>query len=109
MSTGDVIQSVLDPAGAHASSIHQLSRCSSMATRGTSIVRYAVVGLGHIAQVAMLPAFAHARRNSRLAALVSDDAAKLRPLSRKYASDGAYWYDEYDPCLEHVDAVYIAL
>jgi len=80
-----------------------------MATRGTSIVRYAVVGLGHIAQVAMLPAFAHARRNSRLAALVSDDAAKLRALSRKYRIDGAYSYDEYDACLEHVDAVYIAL
>ena len=27
-------------------------------------IRYAVVGLGHIAQVAVLPAFAHARRNS---------------------------------------------
>ena len=37
-------------------------------------IRYAVVGLGHIAQVAMLPAFAHAKRNSRLTALVSDDA-----------------------------------
>ena len=37
------------------------------------VVRYAVVGLGHIAQVAMLPAFAHARRNSRLVAVVSDD------------------------------------
>ena len=28
-------------------------------------VRYAVVGLGHIAQVAVLPAFGNARRNSR--------------------------------------------
>jgi len=33
-------------------------------------VRYAVVGLGHIAQVAVLPAFGNARRNSRLAALL---------------------------------------
>ena len=41
--------------------------------RRSRTVRYAVVGLGHIAQVAVLPAFAHARRNSRLAALVSDD------------------------------------
>ena len=38
-----------------------------MSTRGRHI-RYAVVGLGYIAQVAVLPAFAHARRNSRLAA-----------------------------------------
>ena len=27
-------------------------------------IRYAVVGLGHIAQVAVLPAFGNARRNS---------------------------------------------
>ena len=45
-----------------------------MATPRKGIVRYAVVGLGHIAQVAVLPAFAHARRNSRVVALVSDDA-----------------------------------
>jgi hypothetical protein len=41
--------------------------------RSNRIVRYAVVGLGHIAQVAVLPAFAHARRNSRLTAIVSGD------------------------------------
>src|SRR6187431_2023995 len=73
------------------------------------IVRYAVVGLGHIAQVAMLPAFAHARRNSRLVALVSDDPAKRRALSRKYRIDSTCSYDDYDACLEQVDAVYIAL
>ena len=39
-------------------------------------VRYAVVGLGHIAQVAVLPAFAHAKENSAVTALVSDDAEK---------------------------------
>jgi predicted dehydrogenase len=47
-------------------------------------VRYAVVGLGHIAQVAVLPAFAHAARNSALTALVSNDPEKLRKLSRRY-------------------------
>ena len=31
-------------------------------------VRYAVVGQGYIAQVAVLPAFAHVGRNSELAA-----------------------------------------
>lgn len=80
-----------------------------MATRRRSIVRYAVVGLGHIAQVAVLPAFANAKRNSRVGALVSDDSAKLRALSDKYRIDGAYSYEEYDTCLEQVDAVYIAL
>ena len=72
-------------------------------------VRYAVVGLGHIAQVAVLPAFAHARRNSTLVALVSDDARKRRELSRRYRVDAAYAYDEFEECLEDVDAVYLAL
>lgn len=39
-------------------------------------VRYAVVGLGHLAQVAVLPGFAHAK-NSELVALVSGDPKKL--------------------------------
>jgi len=72
-------------------------------------VRYAVVGLGHIAQVAVLPAFAHARRNSTLAALVSDDPAKRRELSRRYRVPATYDYDQFEECLETVDAVYIAL
>ncbi len=76
---------------------------------GKGAVRYAVVGLGHIAQVAMLPAFAHARRNSRLTALVSDDRAKLKQLAERYNVEHTFTYDEYDACLEQVDAVYIAL
>ena len=80
-----------------------------MAKKKRGPIRYAVVGLGHIAQVAMLPAFAHARRNSRLAALVSDDARKLKSLSKEYRVDGTFSYDDYDACLEQVDGVYIAL
>ena len=72
-------------------------------------VRYAVVGLGHIAQIAVLPAFAHARRNSVLTALVSDDSTKLRTVARRYGVRRTYSYDEYDECLQDVDAVYIAL
>ena len=79
-----------------------------MAARKRAI-RYAVVGLGHIAQVAVLPAFAHARRNSKLVAVVSDDAAKRQEIARRYKLDHAFSYDEYDDCLEVVDAVYIAL
>ena len=78
-------------------------------SRRKTPVRYAVVGLGHIAQVAVLPAFAHARRNSRLTALVSDDAAKRRLLSKRYRVPAVFSYDEYEKCLEQVDAVYIAL
>jgi predicted dehydrogenase len=47
-------------------------------------VRYAVVGLGHIAQVAALPAFAHARKNSELVALVSGDEEKRSALARRH-------------------------
>jgi len=72
-------------------------------------IRYAVVGLGHIAQVAVLPAFANARRNSVLAALVSGDPVKRQALSEKYGVERTYSYEEYDECLRHVDAVYIAL
>jgi glucose-fructose oxidoreductase len=72
-------------------------------------IRYAVVGLGHIAQVAVLPAFGNARRNSKLAALVSGDPVKRKHLSEKYGVEKAYSYEQYDECLKQVDAVYIAL
>lgn len=73
-------------------------------------VRYAVVGIGHIAQAAVLPAFAHARENSELAALVSDDPLKHEKLGHRYGVR-TYTYDEYERCLKSgkVDAVYIAL
>jgi predicted dehydrogenase len=79
------------------------------APRAPKKVRYAVVGLGHIAQVAVLPAFAHARRNSRLAALVSGDAEKLHELGQGTVRTARY--DEYDALLASgdIDAVYIAL
>jgi len=74
-------------------------------------IRYAVVGLGHIAQAAVLPAFANAKRNSTLAALVSDDPTKLRELGERYGVQHTYTYDEYDACLQsgEIDAIYIAL
>src|SRR3954462_9360313 len=78
-------------------------------SKGRAPIRYAVVGLGHIAQVAVLPAFRHAQRNSRLVALVSDDRTKRREVGKKYRVDRTYGYDEYETCLEGVDAVYIAL
>ena len=72
-------------------------------------VRYAVVGLGHIAQVAVLPAFAHARRNSKLVAVVSDDRTKQREIKRRYRLNHAFAYEQFEDCLNEVDAVYIAL
>src|SRR6187401_1899006 len=79
------------------------------AVSSRSVVRYAVVGLGHIAQVAVLPAFAHARRNTRLVAVVSDDRTKRREIARRYRLERTFTYDEFDDCLAAVDAVYIAL
>jgi predicted dehydrogenase len=74
-------------------------------------VRYAVVGLGHIAQMAVLPAFGNARRNSRLAALVSGDPVKRKEMSAQYGVEKAYDYAQYDELLRSgdIDAVYIAL
>jgi len=74
-------------------------------------VRYAVVGLGWIAQEAVLPAFKHAQENSELTALVSDDPEKLANLSQKYGVKRTFSYDEYDECLRsgEIDAVFIAL
>jgi predicted dehydrogenase len=76
--------------------------------RQRGVVRYAVVGLGHIAQVAVLPAFKHAHRNSRLVAVVSGDRTKQRDAAARYGVE-TYGYDDYERCLEHVDAVFIAL
>src|SRR6187200_1286417 len=73
-----------------------------------SKVRYAVVGLGYIAQNAVLPSFAHSRRNSSLHAIVSGSAEKLNELGDKYRIPVRASYDEYERCLQEVDAVYIA-
>ena len=46
------------------------TRRTNGSKRGGRRIGYAVAGLGHIAQTAVLPAFAHAK-NSRLVALIS--------------------------------------
>src|SRR5919112_377045 len=74
-------------------------------------VRYAVIGLGHIAQGAVLPAFKHARRNSVLTALVSDEPKKLEKLGRRYGVKHLCQYEALDELFASgaIDAVYIAL
>lgn len=73
-------------------------------------IRYAVIGLGWIAQESILPAFKHTE-NSELAALVSDDKEKLRALGDKYRVPNLYLYKELDACLnsKKIDAIFIAL
>jgi predicted dehydrogenase len=82
----------------------------------TKRIRYAVVGLGHIAQVAVLPAFKNAKDNSELVALVTDDAEKARRLAKKYLKNNneaevIYDYNSYEKLLRsgRIDAVYICL
>lgn len=78
---------------------------------GRRRIRYAVVGLGYISQIAVLPAFKHARENSELTALVSGDAEKLKKLGRKYGIENTYTYEQYGDCLKsgEIDAVYVGL
>jgi predicted dehydrogenase len=73
-------------------------------------IRYAVVGAGNISQVAVLPAFAHARENSELVAIVSDDPAKRTALGERYGVATA-GYDELESLAKQnsIDAAYIAL
>src|ERR1700757_3402002 len=71
-------------------------------------IRYAVVGLGHITQVAVLPAFRNAA-NSDLFALVSGEPEKLEKVGKKYSLEHLYSYEDYSRALSNVDAVYLAL
>jgi predicted dehydrogenase len=74
-------------------------------------LRFAVIGLGHIAQAAVLPAFKHAARHAELAALISDDRKKLEALGRRYRVKRLHSYDEAGELFASgdIDAVYIAL
>jgi predicted dehydrogenase len=70
---------------------------------------FAVVGLGRIAERAVLPAFKHSRQ-AKLVALVSGDERKAARLASKFGASDFYSYDDYALCLNHpqVQAVYIA-
>ena len=74
-------------------------------------VRFAVVGLGHIAQAAVLPAFRHARGFAELTALVSSKPAKLKQLGKRYRVKHLYSYQDSRDLFTsgEIDAVYIAL
>jgi predicted dehydrogenase len=74
----------------------------------TKKIRYAVVGVGHLAQVAVLPAFRNAF-NSELVAIVSGDAAKRDKIGKKYKVEHVYSYEQYDRALSVVDAVYLVV
>jgi predicted dehydrogenase len=72
-------------------------------------VGYAVVGLGHFAEHAVLPGFRDSRK-ARLVALVSGDERKAKRLAKKFGAGDSYHYNNYKQCLDNpqVEAVYIA-
>src|SRR6202166_5226908 len=76
---------------------------------GVKRVGYAVVGLGSISQVAVLPAFAHSKK-AKLVAVVSGDKKKAKKFAQDFSASQACTYDEFSQCLENpqVYAVYIA-
>ena len=76
----------------------------------SSKVRYAVIGLGHFAQAAVLPAIAKVS-NAELVALCSSDPEKLRTLAARYGVSHRVTYGQYDALLRSggIDAVYIVM
>ncbi|HEY4240657.1 MAG TPA: Gfo/Idh/MocA family oxidoreductase [Kofleriaceae bacterium] len=72
-------------------------------------VRYAFVGLGDIAQAAMLPGVAHTG-NSEVTALVTGDAKKAEEIGKQYGVSAAYPYAQFDALLRSgaIDAIYLA-
>ena len=72
-------------------------------------VRYAVVGIGWIAQTAFLPGVEHTG-NSEVVAFVSGHEDKAAKVGEKYGVKALYSYDEFDTLLSSgtIDAVYLA-
>lgn len=63
-------------------------------------VRYAIVGLGDIAQEDMMPGVNHTG-NSEITALITSDAVKADELGKKYGVDAVFSYDQFgliEPC-----------
>jgi len=72
-------------------------------------VRYAIVGLGDIAQEDMMPGFDHTG-NSKITALVTSDAVKAEELGKKYDVEAVFTYDQFSEALASgtFDAIYLA-
>lgn len=72
-------------------------------------VRYAIVGLGDIAQEAMMPGFNHTG-NSSICALVTSDTEKAQELSARYGLATVHEYEEFSQLLVsgEIDAIYLA-
>jgi predicted dehydrogenase len=75
-------------------------------------VRYAVVGLGHLALEEILPALSSCKK-SKLTALVSGSPEKMKKVAAQYGvkAQNCYTYDTYDQLKTNteVDVIYIVL
>jgi len=78
---------------------------------GAKKVRFAVVGLGNIAQTAVLPAFSQSSEYCELTTLISDDGDKLRTLASHWGASHVFDQSRYEEALLSgaFDAIYIAL
>ncbi len=72
-------------------------------------VRYAIVGVGDIAQEDMMPGVEHTG-NSVITALVTSDGTKADELGKKYDVTDTYTYEEFPQALRsgNFDAIYLA-
>ena len=72
-------------------------------------VRYAIVGVGDIAQEDMMPGVEHTG-NSIITALVTSDPAKAKELGEKYDLEATYTYEQFDEAIASgvFDAIYLA-
>src|ERR1700761_854792 len=72
-------------------------------------VRYAIVGLGDIAQEDLIPGVKHTG-NSEITALVTSDSTKASTLGEKYNVEAIFNYEQFDQALASgtFDAIYLA-
>lgn len=72
-------------------------------------IRYAIVGLGDIAQEDMMPGVDHTG-NSEITALVTSDPVKADELGKKYGVEAVSGYEQFQESLASgtFDAIYLA-
>ena len=86
-----------------------MSILSTLGPSSDRKIRYAIVGLGDIAQEAMMPGVKHTG-NSAIAALVTGDLEKALALGNIYDVSDIYTYEQFGQLLasNKVDAIYLA-
>ena len=72
-------------------------------------IRYAIVGLGDIAQEDMMPGVDHTG-NSTITALITSDPVKASELGKKYGVEAAFGYEQFQEAIAsgRFDAIYLA-